>query len=67
MRITGIANFLEAFPSFVAKLVLRYKMKPTLSDYVENLLKGLEYHAVTGKKIQKNQFGGHKMFSPSDV
>tara|TARA_A100001011_G_scaffold400458_1_gene515149 strand:+ start:4062 stop:4583 length:522 start_codon:yes stop_codon:yes gene_type:complete len=48
-----ITNFI---PFFVV-------IKPSLSNYLDSVLSGLEYYITTNKKVEKNQFGTHKVFS----
>jgi len=38
-------------------------VKPSLSNYLDSVLKGLEFYTKTNKKVKKNQFGTHKFFS----
>ncbi|WP_121667712.1 hypothetical protein [Mesonia aquimarina] len=37
---------------------------PSYKKYLNSILKGLKYYSETGKKVSKNQFGSHKIFSP---
>lgn len=38
-------------------------VKPSLSNYLNSVLKGLEFYIRTNKKVKKNQFGTHNFFS----
>ena len=38
-------------------------VKPSLSNYLDSVLKGLEFYTRTNKKVKKNQFGTHNFFS----
>lgn len=37
---------------------------PSYKKYLNSILKGLKYYCETGKKVERNQFGAHKHFSP---
>ncbi len=38
-------------------------VKPSLKHYIDSVMLGLEYYIKTNKKVRKNQFGNHKIFS----
>ena len=38
-------------------------IKPSLSNYINSVMKGLAYYIETKDKVKKNQFGSHKIFS----
>ena len=38
-------------------------VNPSLKKYLHSVLSGLEYYVRTHKKVKKNQFGTHKIFS----
>ncbi len=38
-------------------------VRPSLTNYINSVMKGLEYYIETNKKVEKNQFGTHKFFS----
>ena len=38
-------------------------VKPSLSNYINSVMMGLEYYIKTGMKVKKNQFGSHSYFS----
>ena len=38
-------------------------VKPSLINYINSVMMGLEYYIKTGMKVEKNQFGGHSYFS----
>ena len=35
-----------------------------LDKYLQQVLQGLEYYMRTGKRVTRNQFGAHRLFSP---
>jgi len=35
-----------------------------LEKYLQQVLQGLEYYMRTGKRVTRNQFGAHRLFSP---
>ena len=49
----NIKNFI-LFNIFVRRLI---------SQYLNSVLKGLDYYVRTNKKVEKNQFGGNRFFS----
>tara|TARA_Y100000996_G_scaffold337979_1_gene274757 strand:- start:3547 stop:4068 length:522 start_codon:yes stop_codon:yes gene_type:complete len=48
-----IVNF---FPYFLI-------VKPSLTNYINSVMNGLEYYINTNRKVKKNQFGSHRLFS----
>ena len=38
-------------------------IKPKLKKYLSQVINGLEWHIIEGKKIPKNHFGNHSWFS----
>ena len=38
-------------------------VKPSLTNYINSVMSGLEYYINTNNKVKKNQFGSHKLFS----
>ena len=38
-------------------------VRPSLTTYINSVMKGLEYYIETNQKVEKNQFGIHKFFS----
>ena len=38
-------------------------VKPSLTNYINSVMSGLGYYIETNKKVKKNQFGTHKLFS----
>jgi len=38
-------------------------VRPSLTNYINSVMKGLEYYIETNQKVEKNQFGIHKFFS----
>ena len=38
-------------------------IKPSLSNYLDSVLKGLDFYIRTNEKVKKNQFGTHNFFS----
>ncbi len=65
LRISGAVPFIKKLPFPIRWALLEFKMKPVFSDYLERILKGFAFYAETGKKVKKNQFGPHPIFSPA--
>ena len=38
-------------------------VRPSLTNYINSVIKGLDYYIETNQKVKKNQFGVHKFFS----
>ena len=36
----------------------------TIVLYLDNVTKGIDYYSTTGKRVRRNQFGSHPIYSP---
>jgi len=43
--------------------LLKFKMKPTFSQYLFQILEGFAHYAETEQQVKRNQFGPHPIFS----
>ena len=63
LKITVYPYFLRDYPKFVSFLPYRLLIIPKLTEYLKNVVRGIDWYLKTGKKIEKNQFGKHSWFS----
>ncbi|HKK10290.1 MAG TPA: SRPBCC family protein [Bacteroidales bacterium] len=64
LKVTAHVVFLKKLPLPIRWAVYKFKIKPAFSNYLELSMKGFAYYATNGKKVRRNQFGAHPLFSP---
>ena len=70
-RISELSITIDTYPDIALKkytkllrgLIRDIYFLPTMSKYVESVVKGFKYYVETGRPVQKNQFGYNRMFS----
>jgi hypothetical protein len=63
LRITCRADFIKKLPFPIRWALLKFKMKPTFSQYLFQILEGFAHYAETEQQVKRNQFGPHPIFS----
>ena len=63
LKITVYPYFLRDYPKLVSFLPYHLLIIPKLTEYLKNVVRGIDWYLKTGKKIEKNQFGKHSWFS----
>jgi hypothetical protein len=64
LTITVYPHTLQHLPVAVRWLPHLVKLRPTLSSYLESVLRGLEWFVTMKEPVRRNQFGPHPWFSP---
>jgi len=54
---------LQNFPVAIRWVPHLMVVRPSLRNYLDSVLKGLDWFIKTGKPVAKDQFGSHKWFS----
>lgn len=63
-KVTVHVRFIEKLPFPIRWALLHFKIKPLFSHYLALSMPGFVLCAETGQQVQRNQFGGHPIFSP---
>ena len=63
LSITLIINVPQYFPWYFRLILSYFIMRPSLTKYLDSVLKGFEYYITTRKAVERNQFGSHSFFS----
>jgi hypothetical protein len=61
--ITIYPHIINKYPNPINRQIERFYIRPMLRKYLTSVLKGFQRYIISGKPIQKNQFGRHRWFS----
>jgi hypothetical protein len=59
----NLSSIWPVLPAFIRQLGFQYLLAPALQRYLDSVLRGVEYHLMTGQSVRRNQFGSHWLFS----
>ena len=63
LKITIYPHDIIKYSNIIKPLINSLYVRPMLRKYLSSVLRGFQYYVITGKPVQKNQFGNHKWFS----
>lgn len=66
LDVTTYLRVLDKFPLPIRWTLHHLKVKPSFQKYLKLALKGFAFHATTGERTKRNQFGPHPLFSPNE-
>ena len=64
LKFSAHVTFIEKLPFPIRWALHKFKIKPLFSTYLKLSMQGFSFHASTGERVKRNQFGPHSLFSP---
>ena len=63
LSITVFPYFMRKYPKFISHIPYLIYIKPKLINYLESVLKGIDWHLKEKRSVPRNKFGRHSWFS----
>ena len=63
LSITVFPYFMRKYPKFISHIPYLIYIKPKLINYLESVLKGIDWHLKEKRSVPRNKFGKHSWFS----
>ncbi len=63
LRITVYPHILQNVPMVIRWLPHHLRLGPMLRKYLSSVVRGVEWYAIRGEPVLRNQFGSHSWFS----
>ena len=63
LSITVFPYFMRKYPKIISHIPYLIYIKPKLINYLESVLKGIDWHLKENRSVTRNKFGKHSWFS----